>query len=119
MLTKKRQIDPGIRRRLDELGEVIVAAKLPWITNLTSLADEEKLEDLGENVKAPVWAIAQWLAEKDTRRQRWVKAAAILAALAVLVSLLGWFFPITGDRPDLASTGGYINLSESRRASVG
>ena len=109
MLMKKRRIDPGIRRRLDELGEVIVRAKLPWITNVTSLSDQDRLEDLGENVKAPVWAIARWLNEKETSRQRWVKAAAILAGLAVIVALLAWFFPRTEDEPHFASVAPSIN----------
>jgi hypothetical protein len=112
MFTKRRQVDHRIRKRLDDIGEVIVRAKLPWITNVTALADQGKEEDLGDGINAPVWAIAEWLNEKDNRRQRWMKAAAILAGAAVLVAFLAWFFPITDRRPELASTGADINLSQ-------
>jgi hypothetical protein len=113
MFTKKRQIDPRVRRRLGEIGEAVIRAKLPWIMNVTALASRETYEEpLGDDVAAPLWAIEQWLSEKDARRQRWVKAAAILAGLAVVVALLAWFFPITDHQPELASTGGDINLAQ-------
>ena len=89
----KRRIDQRVRRKLDELGEAVVRAKLPWIMNVTSLQGSSREEPLGDDVSAPLWAIEQWLAEKDERRQRWVKAAAILAGVAVLVSLLSWLLP--------------------------
>jgi hypothetical protein len=79
--------------------------------NVTALLSKEKYEEpLGEDVAALLWAIEQWLSEKDTRRQWWVKAAAILAGAAVVVAFLAWFFPIADHRPELASTGGDINL---------
>ena len=125
MFSKKRQIDPAVRRALDDIGEDVVRAKLPAIMNVTSLRSaaidrsREELgigegEQLGENLRAPLWAIQQWLAEKDARRQRWVKAAAILAGLAVVVALLSWFFPITDQRPELASSGGNMTLVPTR-----
>jgi hypothetical protein len=96
MFSKKRQIDPRVRQELDEIGEAVVRAKLSWIMNVTSLrsvatSQGEGGESLGDDLTAPLWAIEQWLAEKDARRLRWVKAAAILAGVAVLVSLLAWF----------------------------
>ena len=110
MFSKNRQIDPAIRKRLDALGEGIVKAKLSSIANVTSLADQDRLEDLGENVKAPVSAVAQWLDEQDARRQHWVQAAAVLAGLAVVVPLFIWYFPISDRRPELASTAGGIDV---------
>src|ERR1700757_5508934 len=110
MFSKNRQIDPAIRKRLDALGEGIVRAKLSSIANVTSLADQDRLEDLGENVKAPVSAVAPWLDEKDARRQHWVQAAAVLAGLAVVVPLFIWYFPISDRRPELASTAGGIDV---------
>jgi hypothetical protein len=95
-MTGKRQIDPRVRKRLDDIGEGVVRAKLPWIMNVTSLQHasvEGAGEPLGDGLNAPLWAIEQWLAEKEARCQRWVKAAAILAGLAVAVALLAWFFP--------------------------
>jgi|SRR5271170_1399073 len=92
----KRQIDPRVRKRLDDIGEGVVRAKLQWIMNVTSLqhaAVEGAGEPLGDGLSAPLWAIEQWLAEKEAGRQRWVKAAALLAGLAVVVALLAWFFP--------------------------
>ena len=113
MFSKKRQIDPRVRRRLDQIGEAVIRAKLPWIMNVTALASRETYEErLGDDVAAPLWAIEQWLSEKDARRQRWVKAAAILAGLAVVVAFLAWFFPITDHQPELASTGSDINLAQ-------
>jgi hypothetical protein len=96
---------------LEEIGEAVIRAKLPWIMNVTELASKETHEEpLGDDVAAPLWAIEQWLSEKDASRQWWVKAAAVLAGLAVIVALLGWFFPIVDRTPSLASTGGDINL---------
>jgi hypothetical protein len=129
MFIKRRQIDPAVRRALDDIGEDMVRAKLPAIMNVTSLRSaaidgrREELgigegEQLGENLRAPLWAIQQWLAEKDARRQRWVQAAAILAGLAVLVALLAWFFPITDQRPELASTGGNINIVQAPKVAT-
>jgi hypothetical protein len=110
-IKKRRQIDPRVRQRLEEIGEPVIRAKLPWIMNVNALASKETYEEpLGDNVAAPLWAIEQWLSEKDASRQRWVKAAAILAGFAVVVALLGWFFPIVNHAPELASTGGEINL---------
>jgi hypothetical protein len=95
-MTCKYQIDPRVRKRLDDIGEGVVRAKLSWIMNVTSLQHasvEGVREPLGDGLSAPLWAIEQWLVEKEARRQRWVKAAAILAGLAVGVALLAWFFP--------------------------
>jgi hypothetical protein len=75
-MTGKRQIDPHVRKRLDDIGEGVVRAKLPWIMNVTSLQHasvEGTGEPLGDGLNAPL---------------RWVKAAAILAGLAVVVALL-------------------------------
>jgi hypothetical protein len=114
MFNKKRQIDPDVRRALDSIGEDVVRAKLSWIMNVTSLrsaataSHHEGGEQLGDNLTAPLWVIQQWLAEKDARRQGWVKAAAMLAGLAVVVAFLAWFFPITNQAPELVSTAGMI-----------
>ena len=96
MFSKKRHIDPNVRRKLEELGEATVRAKLPWTMNVTSLeaAATGAGERLDKDTVAPLWAIEQWLAEKDARRQAWVIAAAILAGAAALISLLAWLFPI-------------------------
>jgi hypothetical protein len=116
MFSKKRRIEPAVRRALDNIGEDVVRAKLSWIMNVTSLrsaataSHHEGGEQLGDNLTAPLWVIQQWLAEKDVRRQRWVKAAAILAGLAVVVPLFTWYFPISDSRPELATTVGSIDV---------
>jgi hypothetical protein len=110
MFIKKREIDPSILGRLHALPEAMLKAKMEAIARVTSLADEDRLEDIGEDLKAPWWAIAQVLDKKEARRYRWIKAAAILAGLTFLVALAAWFFPITDQRPKLASTGGDFNL---------
>jgi hypothetical protein len=72
-MTGKRQIDPHVRKRLDDIGEGVVRAKLPWIMNVTSLQHasvEGAGEPLGDGLNAPLWAIEQWLAEKEACRQR-------------------------------------------------
>jgi hypothetical protein len=94
-MTKKRHIDPPVRQALEDLGEATVRAKLLWMMNVTSLeaASKGAEERLNDNVVAPLWAIEQWLAEKEARRQWWVKAAAILAGGAVLITLFAWLSP--------------------------
>jgi hypothetical protein len=42
MFSKKRQIDPAIRRRLRDLPEAIIRAKLLAIADVTSLADQDR-----------------------------------------------------------------------------
>ena len=56
---KKLDIDPSIRKRLDALPEAMLKAKMEAIAGVTSLSDEDRLEDIGEDLKAPWWAIAQ------------------------------------------------------------
>jgi hypothetical protein len=53
VLTSKRQIDPAIRRRLKALPEALVEAKMEAIARATSLADEDRLEPIGEDLQAP------------------------------------------------------------------
>jgi hypothetical protein len=53
MFTKKRQIDPAIRRRLDVLPEAMLKSKMEAIAKVRSLADEDTLEPIGEDLKAP------------------------------------------------------------------
>src|SRR6516162_7468262 len=68
MFSKKRRIEPAVRRALDNIGEDVVRAKLSWIMNVTSLrsaataSHHEGGEQLGDNLTAPLWVIQQWLA---------------------------------------------------------
>ena len=105
MFSQKRYVDPHVRRKLEELGEATVRAKLPWTMNVTSLdaASRGAGERLSKDLVAPLWAIEQWLAEKDSRRQRWVIAATVLAGAAAMIALVGlvisllaWRFPVQG-----------------------
>jgi hypothetical protein len=46
--------------------------------------------------------------KKTLADNAWIKAAAILAGLTLLGTLLAWYFPITDQRPELASSGANI-----------
>jgi hypothetical protein len=71
--------------------------------NVTELSQQDTPVYL-EDVSATRSQLQEWLEEKDARQQWWMKAAAILAALAVVVSLLAWLFPIRGYRPLVQTT---------------
>jgi hypothetical protein len=47
MLTKKANIDPAVRAKLEELGVDTVRSKLVWIMNVRDLAQHDELQPLG------------------------------------------------------------------------
>ena len=100
MLTQKSQIDPRVRDKLEELGVDAIRAKLVWIMNVRTLAQQNDPEPLGGDLSASPRQMQDWLAERAARQSRWMKTgviAAVIAAvgtvIAILVSVLTWRFP--------------------------
>jgi hypothetical protein len=87
MSTQKPKNDPRVRAKLEELGADAIRAKLVWIMNVRTLAQQDDLEPLGDDVRASRRQMQEWLTEKDALMFRWVKAGVILAGLAALFAL--------------------------------
>ena len=52
MLTKKANIDPAVRAKLEELGIDSVRSKLVWIMNVRDFAQQDELQPLGPGLSA-------------------------------------------------------------------
>ena len=91
-LTKKANIDPAVRAKLDELGVDTVRSKLVWIRNVRDLAEQDDLQALGVGLSASRRQMQDWLTEKAARETLWVRVGVI--ALAALFSLLSWYAPL-------------------------
>jgi len=85
MWTKKANIDPAVRAKLEELGVDTVRSKLVWIMNGRDLAQQDELQRR---------QMQDWLTEKAARETLWVRVGAIAAVLAALFSLLSWYAPL-------------------------
>ena len=94
MLTKKANIDPAVRAKLDELGVDTVRSKLVWIRNVRDLAEQDGLQALGVGLSVSRRQMQDWLTEKAARETLWVRVGAIAAVLAALFSLLSWYAPL-------------------------
>jgi hypothetical protein len=94
MLTKKANIDPAVRAKLEELGVDTVRSKLVWIMNVRDLAQQDELQPLGIGLSASRRQMQDWLTEKAARETLWVRVGAIAAVLAALFSLLSWYAPL-------------------------
>jgi hypothetical protein len=92
-LTKKANIDPAVRAKLEELGVDTVRSKLGWIMNVRDVQQHE-LQPLGFGLSASRRQMQDWLTEKAARETLWVKVGAIAAVLAALFSLLSWYAPL-------------------------
>ena len=87
-LTKKANIDPAVRAKLEELGVDAVRSKLVWIINVRDhLAQQDELSASRQQMQ-------DWLKEKAARETLWVRAGVIAAVLAALFSLLSWYAPL-------------------------
>ncbi len=93
-LTKKANIDPAVRARLEELGVDTVRSKLVWIMNVRDLAQQDELQPLGVGLSASRRQMQDWLTEKAARETLWVRVGVIAAVLAALFSLLSWYAPL-------------------------
>ena len=100
MSTEKPQIDPRVRDKLDELGVDAIRAKLVWIMNVRTLAQQNDPEPLGGDLSASPRQMQEWLADRDARLSCWMKTGVIAAVIAavgtaitILVSVLTWRFP--------------------------
>jgi hypothetical protein len=93
-LTKKANIDPAVRARLEELGVDTVRSKLVWIMNVKDLAQQDELQPLGVGLSASRRQMQDWLTEKAARETLWVRVGVIAAVLAALFSLLSWYAPL-------------------------
>src|SRR5271166_5724674 len=62
MVTQKPQIDPRVRDKLDELGADAIRAKLVWIINVRTLAQQNDPEPLGGDLSASPKQMQEWLA---------------------------------------------------------
>lgn len=94
MLTKKANIDPGVRAKLEALGVDTVRSKLAWIMNVRDLAQQDELQPLGVGLSASRRQMQDWLTEKAAREKLWVRVGVIAAVLAALFSLLSWYAPL-------------------------
>jgi hypothetical protein len=111
MPAHRAKIDDRVRSKLEELGVDAVRSKLVWIMNVTTLAQQDNREPLGDDVSASRREMQEWLREKAARDARWVKAgvyvaiaSAFIAAVAAVFAFLGWRFPIPwGSRPSTAA----------------
>ena len=93
MLTKKANIDPAVRTKLEELGVDTVRSKLAWIMNVRDLAHQDELQPLGVGLSASLRQMQDWLTEKAAH-DLWVRVGVIAAVLAALFSLLSWYAPL-------------------------
>ena len=94
MLTKKANIDPAVRAKLEELGVDTVRCKLISIMNVRDLAQQDELQPLGVGLSATRRQMQDWLREKAARETLWVRVGAIAAVLAAVFSLLSWYAPL-------------------------
>src|SRR6516165_9948625 len=94
MLTKKANIDPAVRAKLEELGVDTVRCKLISIMNVRDLAQQDELQPLGVGLSATRRQMQDWLREKAARETLWVRVGAIAAVLAAEFSLLSWYAPL-------------------------
>jgi hypothetical protein len=94
VLTKKANIDPAVRAKLEELGVDTVRSKLGWIMNVGDLAQQDELQPLGFGLLASRRQMQDWLTEKAARETLWVRVGTIAAVLAAFFSLLSWYAPL-------------------------
>ena len=94
MLTKKSNIDPAVRAKLEELGVDTVRSKLFWIINVGEFAQQDELQPLGFGLSASRRQMQDWLKEKAARETLWIRVGVIAALLAALFSLLAWYAPL-------------------------
>ena len=92
--SKKANVDPAVRAKLEELGVDTVRGKLAWIMNVGDLAQQDELQHLGVGLSASRRQMQDWLTEKAAREALWVRVGVIAAVLAALFSLLSWYAPL-------------------------
>jgi hypothetical protein len=93
-LTKKANIDPAVRAKLEELGVDTVRSKLGWLMNVGDFAQQDELQPLAVGLSASRRQMQDWLKEKAARETLWVRVGVIAAMLAALFSLLSWYAPL-------------------------
>jgi hypothetical protein len=94
VLSKKANIDPAVRAKLEELGVDTVRCKLGWIMNVGEIAQQDELQPLAIGLSASRRQMQDWLKEKAARETLWVRVGVIAAVLAALFSLLAWYAPL-------------------------
>ena len=92
--TKKANIDPAVRAKLEEFGVDTVRSKLVWTMNDSDLAQQDEPQPLGVGLSASRRQMQDWLTEKAARETLWVRVGVIAAVLAALFSLLSWYAPL-------------------------
>jgi hypothetical protein len=87
-------ITPALRDELERAGETMIAAALAVPMDVPSSPFHKFRYE--EKAAAEAWLVEQRdIAERKAQRtERWVKAAAVFAGLAVAVSLLAWLWPM-------------------------
>jgi hypothetical protein len=65
--TKKANIDPAVRAKLEELGVDTVRSKLVWTMNDSDLAQQDEPQPLGVGLSASRRQMQDWLTEKAAR----------------------------------------------------
>src|SRR6266446_1603722 len=87
-------IAPALREELERAGESTIAAALAVPMDVADSPFHKFRHE--DRAAAEAWLMERRdIAErKEQRVERWVKAAAVFAGLAVVVALLAWLCPI-------------------------
>jgi hypothetical protein len=93
-VSKQMQIDPRVRAKLEELGADTIRSKLLWIMNVTTLAQQDEKQPLGDDLYASRREMQQWLRQREARESYWIKAGVIIATIAAFFAFLAWRFPV-------------------------
>src|SRR5947208_13055372 len=80
-------VEPRVCAKLEELGVDVVRAKLVWIMNVTTLGQQDHLENLGDGVSASRRQMQEWLRRKTARESRWVKVGTVAAVCGTVAAV--------------------------------